>query len=696
MALSTSQSILEYTRHHNLTCDPDWTFEFAEDLVIEFSIAFKLAPPTQSLDEDIKHTWSSLDLITSQNGKENYKQLESLDSWLIPQGRLAYAKVVRDLVRRYKHLDLADPDWWGDGLFEPQLTPIMDDYILARRNTKATPISLQPDDLNTIKNWISFDGRQTFTDLFADGEKPIHIPTPEELSETTLQLSSLQYQKMKENKVQRGEVVRDFSPLVSMASDLLESDETLPSETSRHAISPPLIARQSSTSADSWRIKGKDFVSSVISNLREEEIRQFSPTLSNDAWNDIDSCLRPSCTPPSSPSPHESNEQKDVAIEFLSSSADPNNWDKLEGLDNPFETVLFSRTEGMPLHLDRSTSFNPRKHWDMASCLFDEHQPARASITPEPAFEGRSKEGNQDSLEILNQLVANRGWDDQQFEHEIFGSPGEAVNLHSGLKRIPIDEPDSPIMKHEISEELLPSNLDEFRLREPCSIRSKNTTTISRDLQKVEGLKALNIELPWNAYSFLPSTTLENLTDLDSKPVDDVSTDDGSSSKDGYSFISKRLKSEHPHRDADEPWIKLSDFIDPSSSSENESYCSQLDLDGKNESGEVHKGAVSTPESTKRSTSPTIRTDQDFGKVGSPTESSQVPNHSSQSNPSNTDCYPRGFEVQSDFGTQNGNSDCTEDDEFIDLLGLRSVDSSADIQNHGFYGVWTMSEQSNM
>ncbi|KAA1115495.1 hypothetical protein PGT21_036896 [Puccinia graminis f. sp. tritici] len=113
MALSTSQSILEYTRHHNLTCDPDWTFEFAEDLVIEFSIAFKLAPPTQSLHEDIKHTWSSLDLITSQNGKENYKQLESLDSWLIPQGRLAYAKVVRDLVKRYKHLDLADPDWWG-------------------------------------------------------------------------------------------------------------------------------------------------------------------------------------------------------------------------------------------------------------------------------------------------------------------------------------------------------------------------------------------------------------------------------------------------------------------------------------------------------------------------------------------------------------------------------------------------------
>jgi hypothetical protein len=70
----------------------------------------------------------------------------------------------------------------SDGLFEPQLTPIMDDYILARRNNKATAISLQPDDLNTIKNCISFDGRQTFTDAVADGEKPIHIPTPEELS----------------------------------------------------------------------------------------------------------------------------------------------------------------------------------------------------------------------------------------------------------------------------------------------------------------------------------------------------------------------------------------------------------------------------------------------------------------------------------------------------------------------------------
>jgi hypothetical protein len=151
----------------------------------------------------------------------------------------------------------------------------------------------------------------------------------------------------------------------------------------------------------------------------------------------LDSCLRPSFTPPSSPSPHDSNEQKETTIEFLSSSADPNNWDKIEGLDNPFETVLFSRTEGMPLHLDRSTSFNPRKHWDMASCFFDEHQPARASITPEPAFEEGSKEGNQDSLEILNQLVANRGWDDQKFEHEIFGSPGEAVNLNSELKRIP-------------------------------------------------------------------------------------------------------------------------------------------------------------------------------------------------------------------------------------------------------------------
>jgi hypothetical protein len=246
-----------------------------------------------------------------------------------------------------------------------------------------------------------------------------------------------------------------------------------------------------------------------------------------------------------------------------------------------------------------------------------------------------------------------------------------------------VNEPDSPIMKHEISEELLPSSLDEFRLREPCRARSKNTETISRGLQKVDGLKALNIELPWNAYSFLPSTTLENLTDLDSKPVDDVSTDDGSSSKDGYSFISKRLKSEHTSRDADEPWIKLSDFIDPSLSSANESYCSQLDLDSKNEPGEVHKGAVSTPESTKRSTSPTTRTDQDLVKVISPTEGSQVPNHSSQSNPSNTGCDRKGFEDQSDFGTQTGNSDLTEDDEFIDLLGSRSVDSSADIQNRG-------------
>jgi hypothetical protein len=115
MALSTSQSILEYTRHHNLTCDPEWTFEFAEELVIEFSIAFQLVPPlpAPSLHEDIKHTWSSLDLITSQTGKEDYQALESLDSWLIPQGPLAYAKVVRDAVKRYKHLDLADPDWWG-------------------------------------------------------------------------------------------------------------------------------------------------------------------------------------------------------------------------------------------------------------------------------------------------------------------------------------------------------------------------------------------------------------------------------------------------------------------------------------------------------------------------------------------------------------------------------------------------------
>ncbi|OAV90507.1 hypothetical protein, variant 1 [Puccinia triticina 1-1 BBBD Race 1] len=685
--MTPQSKILEYAHHHSLTCDPEWTFDFAEELVMGFSTAFQLVPPSQSLHEDIKQTWSSLDLITAQAGQEHHQPLESifLDNWLIPQAPITYARRFRDSVKSSQHLDLADSDWWGDGLFEPQLTHIMGDYILQRNRRHAT-ISLQPDDSKTIKNDLSLDGQQTFNDVIVGEETHIHIPTPEELSDTAHQLSSSQYRKIKDIKLQREEIFGTRSPLIRMDSDLLELEETLPSETSRHAISPPLMPRQSSSSAELWHTQANAFVNSVIGSLQQEEIHQCSsPILSNDTWNDLDSFLRPSCTPPSSPIPSEDVVQKDAAIEFLSPSADPTNWDKVENLENPFETVLFSRTERMPLHTNRSTSFNLRNHWDMASCLFDEHQLLQASLTPEPA-EGDSKEGCEGSFEILNQLVANRGWDNQRFEHQIFGSPGEAANLHTKLKRIPVEVPDAPISKHEIHKELLPSHLDEFRIQELDNSRPKNSSKISQGLQKVEGLKALNIELPWNAYNFLPSSTLEKLTDLGSKPVDEPSDVDSSSKDD--SFISKRFKSEHNPNVADEPWVKLSDFLDQSSS-ESGSYYSQHDSDRTKEPDTLNDGAVSTSDFTRRSTSPTTRTDEDL-KPTSVTESTEPPNNSSQTNPLETEYFHQGYGLQSDFGSANQSSAQTEDDKFIDLLGLRSVDPSPhDIQNHGFYRIWS-------
>lgn len=612
--------------------------------------------------------------------------------------------------------------WASEGLFEPQLTHIRGDYLLQREHIHVAS-SLQPADLKTIKAEISSGGQQTFKDLVADGETPIHIPTPRELSDSTLQLSSSQYEKMKYVRLQREEILRTYSSVVNMANDLLESDEILPSE--GRAISPPLHSRRIGRGcSESWSRMTKEVVSSVIDSLQEEENRQSSPTLSNDTWNNIDSCLRPSCTPPSSQSPQESKEPvKQVSVDFLSPSADPNTWGSFEGLENPFEAVLFSRTDGIPnSRLDRSISFNPRKHWNMTSCLFDEpHQPVKNPSSREPAFEGENYDENQDSLEILNQLVKNKGWDDQQFQREIFGSPADVGNLHSRLKRIPVEVPDSSLRENEINAELLPPCLHDFRLPEPDKAGSRKPSLISQGVQKVEGLRALNIELPWNAYTFQPSATIEELTDLDAKPVHEVpASDDNSSTKDGYSFISKRFKSEHNSHSADQPWFEVGDFLDQSSCG-NDSHFSRLSWDGSNHSGTAREGHVSTSEVTnKRSTGPATRPEQDL-QTESETEQSgaEVSETEKSSEPESNNSPPlraeyqhphhlQEHEMQSEFSGSDHRSlspdphssfeehaDRTEDDKVLQLLGLRThniLDSSADFKNRDFYSIWTSSE----
>ncbi|PLW11819.1 hypothetical protein PCANC_05980 [Puccinia coronata f. sp. avenae] len=752
MATSTAQSrtILDYARRHQLTCDPEWTFDFAEEVVLQVSVPFQLVPHSESLQEEIAHTWSSLPAPDHEAGALRQFTISQLlgslleENWLISQGSLTYAKRFRDSVNKLKlssqHLPLADPGWWDDGLFEPQPTYIMGDYLLQRNHAA---ISLQPDNLETIlKEVFSFHGQQTQKELSsAVGVKPIHIPTPEELSDTAKQLSFSQYQKMKDFKLQREELFRLGSPFVNnmMANDLLEDDEThLPSE--GHAISPPMVSRHAErSSAESRSRMTKEVVSAVINSLQAEEIRQFSPHLSSDTWDNIDFCLRPSLTPPSSsssssssspPSPHKTGEDtKQVWVNFLSPSADPNTWEMSSGLENPFETVLFSRTEGVPLHLDRSTSFNPRNHWDMASCLFDEpqHPHDRASRSSEPALVGVHQEENQDSLDILNQFVAGSGWDDQQFEREIFGSPGDVCNLHSRLHRIPVNVPDSPIREHAIDPELLPTCLDDCRLPGAGKGRSrKSTSIIAQGVQKVEGLRTLNIELPWNAYTFLPSTTIERLTDLDSKPVDSVTNSDDdevSTIKDGYSFISKRLKSDHPSHSGsrldptDPPWGNLADFLDlqssrESSASKPDAGGSRLDWDGgsANDSRSAIKELVrsSSSGSTRRSKSPTTRiSDQDSGARSRTHERKSDDDQSCdddtpQSNPAH---HPQDHETQSDvsgsshthsplhqYTSFDEHSAFMEEDTFLDILGLTSGESSAEFQDRDRYEIWASSE----
>ncbi|POW12719.1 hypothetical protein PSTT_04390 [Puccinia striiformis] len=711
----THSILLQYIHQHNLTCDPEWTFDFADRLLTEVSVAFPVASPSKSLLEEVEQTWSSLDLVTTQTGQEHNERIHPVlqEQWIMSRGPLIFAQRYRDSVKKWKQADLSvsPPDWWGDGLFEFPLVHIMGDYLLQRRNSKT--ISLQPENLKAIKDGVSFDGQRILKDLIAGGEKPIPIPTPEELSDTTLQLSSSQYQKMKEIKAQREGIIRNCSPLVSSASDLLESDEILSSEASLQRISPPLIPEGYLSLAESQSRNAKEIVSSVINSLQAEVIQESSPTLSNDTWNDIDPCPRPSCTPPSSPPPFEPKEQRKPAVDFLSPSADPNNWDNCESLENPFETVLFSRTEARMSSnsKDRSISFDPRNNLNMASCLLDEHQPVQNSSIPDRSalVEG----GIEESSEILNQLVANRGWDDQKFEREIFGSPADAIDLNSRLKRIPVHKPDSPRgVKHEIHEELLPSRLDEFRIRGSEKSRSRNPSGMSRGLQKVEGLRALNIELSWNAYNFLPSTTIEKLTDLDYQPIDqaiDPASDDDLSTKDGYSVISKRFKSEHNPDLNDQPWINLSDFLEQPTS-QSESFYSQIDIDGSNrEPSTIGKGFVSTEvQSSKRSTSPLItRTDQDSkSRVLSSTESSHdIPDNSSQPT-SNNYINESGNEdqIQSDFSIdhsqylshtnfyEGGSSSLTEEETILDFHhGLGSVDYSTHLEVPGFYPVWTSS-----
>jgi hypothetical protein len=130
MATSTAQSrtILDYARRHQLTCDPEWTFDFAEEVVLQVSVPFQLVPHSESLQEEIAHTWSSLPAPDHEAGELRQLTISQLlgslleENWLISQGSLTYAKRFRDSVNKLKlssqHLPLADPGWW-DGQRAP-------------------------------------------------------------------------------------------------------------------------------------------------------------------------------------------------------------------------------------------------------------------------------------------------------------------------------------------------------------------------------------------------------------------------------------------------------------------------------------------------------------------------------------------------------------------------------------------------
>lgn len=434
--MALSDELNDYIHHHHLTFDPGWTFDFAEELVDEVSIAFELVPPSRSLIEDLNQTMSSFERITLKDGRDKTRMLETIleETWLIPKDKISFSKKFRDSIKELKRLEYVDTNWWDDGLLETQVHHIMDEFLLRRR--ALNPRSKFDEFLKMQRN-VFLDGQQPAENSSLDDEL-VQIPRPEDLSDTSLQLPVPQYQRMKENIAQRSEMIRLSLASSGTCDDLLndEDGEQLDKVTCRY-ISPPLITRVPRGFRKSRSKNAQEVIASVVDDLQVQKIGGTSPTLSSKSWNALDPTQFPSFTPPSSGSRSPIQKETEVSIDFLSSSEDSQACVKFPDLENLFETVLFSRAQEMPMQLDRSKSFNPMNHLNTAIFLFDDPKPVKDSASPEPEFEPSKADGNPVSFEIFKGLVGSKNWDDTQFEREIFGSPSDLANRQARLKRIP-------------------------------------------------------------------------------------------------------------------------------------------------------------------------------------------------------------------------------------------------------------------
>ncbi|MBW0477870.1 hypothetical protein O181_017585 [Austropuccinia psidii MF-1] len=464
----------------------------------------------------------------------------------------------------------------------------MQDFLLSRVSLQSKS-AFQTGGSNDVKSILSLVAQHELLTSVPPDDHPIQISSPDKLSTSNLQLEASQCQVIRNRGAEISAILRAPYASVTNFIRLEEDEEKLEDELC--PISPPLIARTPSKKDKVRSAISKELVSSICDDIQIEATLEASPILSNSVWNDLDPFQRPSFTPPSqSSSPLSNGAHEKIHINILSPNSNIGNWSPLEDKRKPFEMVLFPRSENLISNFNRSKSFNPKQ---CLNSYFNGKDFDTARLDEELNESNEEKQGILASLD-LDGLVQIETWDNNKIEQEIFGAPLETVESNSKLKKISVKTPHSSPRGEPIEVEFQPPSIDAFRLTTTENkISRERTLQLNEDLRKVEGLRALNIDLSWNSYEFSPEKTLEQILNLDKTQVEMALIT--SSDEEEYSLNSKRIKTEHEKYLTNDSWPKLRELLEFTESDSSSPSCSSFNLNSKK---------------SIDSTSPTLRTDQ--------------------------------------------------------------------------------------